>query len=342
MTALRDGLAKIAAGLRASRPVTHATALALIAAAMTLAAGAVHAQPYPSKPIRVIVPYPPGGTTDVVARLVGQQLTEAWGQPVTIENKSGGLGMIGTEAGARAPADGYTLTLGNNSTHAANAAMIERPPIDLRTDVQPIASAARTRHMLVVPTSSPFRSMKELVEAGRQRPLTYASSSAGSASHLISETLRLRNRMNATHVPYRGVAPAVVDVISGQVDFMTATVGGVAQHLQAGKLRALAVTGSTRLKGFADLPTFQEEGFEYLDADAWFAFYAPAGTPRPIVEKLSREITRIVGLPEVQDKLATAGFEPLAMGLEAFEAFHQRELVRWTEMVRTTGVKAAP
>lgn len=299
-----------------------------------------HAQTYPSRPLRVIVPYPPGGTTDVVARLVAGKLVEAWGQPVTVENKSGALGMIGTEQGARAPADGYTLTLGNNSTHAANAAMFDKPAIDLRTDVQPIASVARSRHMLVVPTTSPYRSMKQLVEAGRSKPLTYASSSAGSASHMISEMLKLRTNMNATHVPYRGVAPAVVDLISGQVDFMTATAGGVAQHVSAGRLRALAITGSTRVPAWPDLPTFQQEGFEYLDADAWFAFYAPAGTPRPVAEKLSAEVSRIVELSEVRQKLATAGFEPMTMTFNEFESFHQREYKRWTEMVRAVGVKA--
>lgn len=321
-------------------PRRHFLALGLSALASAGTSPAARAQSYPARPIRLIVPYPPGGTTDVVARLVGAKLTESWGQPVTVENKSGALGMIGTEQGARAPADGYTLTLGNNSTHAANAAMFEKPAIDLRTDVQPIASAARSRHVLVVPAQSPYRSMKELVEAGRNKPLTYASSSAGSASHMISEMLRIRTHMNATHVPYRGVAPAVVDVIAGQVDFMTATVGGVAQHLTAGKLRALAITGSARATAYPTLPTFAEEGLEYLDADAWFAFYAPAGTPRPVAEKLSSEISRIVGLAEVREKLATAGFEPMTMGFTEFEAFHQRELKRWTDMVRTVGIKA--
>ena len=313
--------------------------LALGSLLLAPCAGAL-AQAWPAKPLKVIVPYPPGGTTDVVARLIGQKLTDAWGQPVVIENKAGALGMLGAQAGARAPADGYTLTLGNNSTHAANAAMFDKPEIDLRSDVQPIASAARSRHVLVVPANSAFRSMKELVEAGRARALNYASSSAGSASHLISEMLRIRARMNATHVPYKGVAPAAVDLVSGQVDFMTATLGGVAQYIQAGKLRALAITGAARHKGFPDLPSFKEEGFDYLDADAWFGFYAPAGTPRPLVEKLSREITRIVGLPDVQDRLAAAGFEPLAMGLEQFEAFHAHEVQRWSDMVKLVGVKA--
>ena len=319
--------------------------LALLLLAFSLGAGfcaPAYGQSYPSKAIRIIVPYPPGGTTDVVARLVGQKLTDSWGQAVTIDNKSGGLGMIGAEAGARAAADGYTLTLGNNSTHAANAAMFDKPAIDLRKDVQAIASAARSRHVLVVPIDSPYKSIKDLIEDGRRKPLVYASSSSGSASHLISEMLKIRNTMNATHVPYRGVAPALVDVISGQVQFMTATVGGVTQHLQAGKLRALAVTGSNRIKAYPDLPTFKELGLDYLDADAWFVFYAPAGTARAIVEKLSTEISRIVGLPDVQEKLAGAGFEPLAMDLKEVEAFHQRELSRWIEMVQLVGVKANP
>lgn len=325
----------------ARRRVLVLTLLGLSFGSVSLLVPAIAAgQGYPSKPIRIIVPYPPGGTTDIVARLVGLELTQSWGQAVTVENKSGGLGMIGAEAGARASADGYTLTLGNNSTHAANAAMFEKPAIDLKTDVQPIATAARSRHVLVVPANSPYRNMKELVAAGRGRPLVYASSSSGSASHLISEMLKIRNQMDATHVPYRGVAQAVLDTVAGQVDFMTATVGGVAQQLAAGKLRALAISGATRSAAYPALPTFKDEGFEFLDADAWFAFYAPAGTPRAITEKLAREISRIVAQPGTQEKLAVAGFEPFVTTLEEFEKFHQRELTRWSEMVRLVGVKS--
>lgn len=294
---------------------------------------------YPVKPIRVVVPYPPGGTTDVLARAVGEKLTEAWGQPVVVDNRSGGAGIIGTDAVAKAAPDGYTLVLGNNQTHAMNAALFDKVPFDLLRDFEPVAFVASTRHVIVVPASSPAKTLGELIASGRNGgKLAYASSSPGSASHLISETLRVRAGMDATHVPYRGVAPAVVDLLGGQIAFMAATFPSVSQHIQSGKLRALAVASAERIPGLA-VQTVREQGAQELNADAWFAFYAPAGTSREIVGKLNGEINRALNDAAVSDRLRGTGFEPRAMAVDDFTRFHRSEVARWGDMIRLTGVR---
>ena len=313
----------------------------LLAAAGLLAQpGTVLAQAWPSKPIRVVVPYPPGGTTDVLARTIGERMTEAWGQPVVVDNRSGAGGLIGTDHVAKAAPDGYTLVLGNNQTHAANAAMFDRVPFDLLRDFEPVAMVASSRHVIVVPAASPAKSLADLVRMGRGGgKLNYASSSAGSASHLISETLRVRAGMDAAHVPYRGANPAVTDLLGGQVDFMTATYAAVAQFIDGGRLRALAVGGAARIPRLGDVPTLREAGYDYLDADAWFAYYAPARTPQEVVGQLNAEVVKALRLPAVADKLRAAGYEPLPMNVAEFTRFHRAEVARWGEMVKLTGIR---
>lgn len=315
-----------------------ATTASLVAPASDAFAQTGAAAAYPAKPIRVVVPYPPGGTTDVLARAVGEKLTEAWGQPVVVDNRSGGAGIIGTEAVARAAPDGYTLVLGNNQTHAMNAALFDKVPFDLLRDFAPVAFVASTKHVFVVPASSGPRSLKELVAAGKSGRLAYASSSPGSASHLISETFRMQAGIDATHVPYRGVAPAVTDLLGGQVAFMAATYPSVSQHVAAGKLRALAVASGEPIAGL-DAPTVKAEGFGDLAADAWFAFYAPAATPRDVVEKLNAEINRALRNAEVAQRLRGTGFEPATRSVEEMARFHRAEVTRWGEMIRATGVR---
>jgi tripartite-type tricarboxylate transporter receptor subunit TctC len=310
----------------------------LVAASPHALAQAGAAATYPVKPIRVVVPYPPGGTTDVLARAVGDKLTEAWGQPIVVDNRSGGAGIIGTEAVARAAPDGYTLVLGNNQTHAMNASLFDKVPFDLLRDFAPVAFVASTKHVFVVPASSGPRSLKELVAAGKSGRLAYASSSPGSASHLISETFRMQAGIDATHVPYRGVAPAVTDLLGGQVAFMAATYPSVSQHVAAGKLRALAVASGEPIAGL-DAPTVKAEGFGDLAADAWFAFYAPTGTPREVVEKLNGEINRALRNPEVAQRLRGTGFEPATRSVDEMTRFHRAEVTRWGEMIRATGVR---
>ena len=304
---------------------------------MAIAPGA-QAQQYPTKPVRMIVPFPPGGTTDVVARLVGQKVGEKWGQTIVVDNVAGASGLIGTQAGVRAAPDGYVMTLGNNQTHATNASLFTTLSFDMLKDVQPVAFLVRTRHVIVVPANSPYRTLEELVAAGRTKPLNYASSSQGSASHLVSDALRVRTGIQATHVPYKGAAPAMADVVAGHVDFMTASYGSAVTFLQSGRIRGLAISGEKRESAFPDMPTFAELGYEALSADTWIALFAPAGTPRPVLQKWSDALAEFVAMPDVVDKLKAAGFDVWFKPLPEAEAFHASEVARWGKMVRDAGI----
>ncbi len=304
---------------------------------MAMASG-TQAQQYPTKPVRMIVPFPPGGTTDVVARLVSQKVGEKWGQTIVVDNVAGASGLIGTQAGVRAAPDGYVMTLGNNQTHATNASLFTKLSFDMLKDVQPVAFLVRTRHVIVVPANSPYRTLEELIAAGRTKPLNYASSSQGSASHLVSDALRVRTGLQATHVPYKGAAPAIAAVVAGHVDFMTASYGSAVVFLQSGKIRGLAISGEKRESAFPDMPTFAELGYEALSADTWIALFAPAGTPRPIVQKWSDALAEFVAMPDVVDKLKVAGFDVWFKPLPEAEAFHASEVARWGKMVRDAGI----
>jgi len=315
------------------------TALFAIAALCASASPAIAQDTYPSREIRVIVPFPPGGTTDVVARTLGAKVGEALGKPVLVDNRAGASGAIGTLFGVRAAPDGYTLTFGNNQTHSSNASLFSKPGFDFVADLQPIALLTRTRHIVVVPASSPYRTLAELMAGGRQKNLTYASSSAGASSHLISETLCSGNKMRCTHVPYKGAAPAVLDLIAGHVDFMVASYASAVSHVRGGKLRGLAISGEAREPQSPDVPTFAELGHESLSADSWIGLYAPAKTPMPIVRRWSDELGRAIAQKEVKDKLEAAGFEVWFKPVDAFESFHRSELGRWKGMVETAGVK---
>jgi tripartite-type tricarboxylate transporter receptor subunit TctC len=319
-------------------PMSASRRLILAALAAAFATPAF-AQSYPAKPIRVIVPYPAGGTTDVLARAVGERLSAAWGRPVVIDNKSGAGGTIGTAEAAKAAPDGYTLVLGNNQTHAMNATLFEKVPFDLAKDFAPVAYVASSRHVVVVNEKSPAKSLADLVALGKKQRLTFASSSLGSASHLISEALRVKAGMEATHVPYRGANPATLALLSGEVDFYTATYASVAQHIDSGKLRPLAIGGPARIAKIGAVPTLGEAGYPDLNADAWFGFYAPAGVPADIVAKLNGGIGAALKEPAVAENLRKIGFEPATMSVAEFAAFHAAELKRWSQIIALVGVK---
>lgn len=300
---------------------------------------AVLAQAYPAKPVRMIVPFPPGGTTDIVARLIAQRVGESFGQAIVVDNVAGASGMIGTTAGVRAAPDGYVLTLGNNQTHATNATLFPKAGFDFIRDIQPVARLVRSRHAIVVPASSPYRTLKELIAGGRAKPLSYASSSQGSSSHLVSEALRVQTGMQLTHVPYKGAAPAALAVVAGHVDFMTASYGSVVTQLQGGRLRALAISGESREPAFPNVPTFAEEGHDTLAADVWIALFAPAGTPAAVVRRWSDALAEFAKVADVREKLAAAGFDLWFLPTAQAEQFHRGEVPRWAKMVNDAGVK---
>ncbi len=317
---------------------------ALFALPFCLAAGGALAQgAWPQRPVRLIVPFPPGGTTDVLARAIAAKWQEGWGQQVVVDNRGGGGGVIGTEAVFRAPPDGLTLVLGNNQTHGTNGALITGLPYD-PAGFAAITLVAKAPHALVVPASSAARSVADLVAMGRQSPrgLSYASSSAGSASHLMSETFARRSGMNVTHVPYRGAAPAAMDLVAGVVDFMMATWASVSALAADGRIRVLGVGGDQRFPDLPGVPTLREQGYDYLSGDSWFGLFAPLNTPAPVLEAINAATVSALADPVVRGRLEAAGFRVETMPAAAFARFHQAEVLRWAALVREAGVTLTP
>ncbi|KAA2213290.1 Bug family tripartite tricarboxylate transporter substrate binding protein [Teichococcus oryzae] len=327
--------------LLAAAPLLALPAIAAPARAQGAAQGLAQ-KPTPSgssgDPLRLIVPAPPGGPTDILARLLAEKAAPALGRPVVVENRAGAGGIIGTEAAARAAPDGSTIVLGHNQTHASNQAMMARLPYHVVDSFTPVAKLATVHHALVVPASSPSRDMTGLIARGRQGKLSYASSQAGSASHVIAETLARREKLDATHIPYRGAAPAATDTMAGIVDFYVATFPSVAPLVREGKLRALEIGAPSRLNDFPDVPTAAEAGVPYLAVDAWFGLFAPAGTPPAAVEAIGKAMLDALAEPSSEERLLAAGFTTDPLLPQPFAAFQREEVARWAEMVRLTGV----
>jgi tripartite-type tricarboxylate transporter receptor subunit TctC len=314
----------------------HLLALPLLAA---LPAPALGQAPWPQRPVRIVVPFPPGGTTDILGRALAAKWQEAWGQQVVVENRAGGGGVTGTEAVFRAAPDGLTLVLGNNQTHAMNGALIPGLPYEIG-GFAAATLVARAPHALVVPATSPARTVAELIEIGRRpgRGLSYASSSAGSASHLLGDTFVRRNGLNATHIPYRGAAPAAQDLVAGVVDFSIATWAGVSALAADGRLRALAVGGDARYPELPDVPTFREVGQDDAGADAWFGVFAPPGTPPAVLDRVYAAAAAALSDATLRGRLEAIGFRIETMAPTPFAAFYQAEVTRWGAMVRAAGV----
>ncbi len=316
------------------------TRRALLAMPILALPATVQAQAWPSRPVRIVVPYPPGGSTDVLGRTLAAALQEAIpGSTVIVENRPGGAAVVGTQAVAQAAPDGYTISLGNNQTHAANAAMLSSLPFDPVADFAPIARLAAVHHAIVVPANG-ARTLADLAAKGRNGGrLTYASSGAGSASHVIAETFVRKERLEATHVPYRGGAAATTDTVAGTVDFFVSTWPQVVALVRDGRLRALGIGAPARLPETPDVPTFAELGAPELAVDAWFGFWAPARTPAPIIARLSDALQVILTAPAMQERLTGLGFVAAPLPSAAFAAFQREEVARWQRMVEITGIR---
>lgn len=286
----------------------------------------------------MIVPFPPGGTTDVVARLVAQGVTGLWGQSVVIDNKSGASGMIGAAEGARAAPDGYTVTIGNNQTHATNATLFKNPQFDIVNGVAPIAMIAKTKHVLVVPESSSITSYQEFIREGKKRALNYGVSSVGSSSHILAESIARSAGINAKAIPYRGAAPVITDLMGGQLDYTFASYGSAANFIQSKKLRALAISGNKREPDLPNVPTFDELGVKAASLESWIGLYAPVNTPEPILQAWSDAIKRIVGEPQVVSQLKTAGFEVYYKSRDEMKTFHPEEVQRWAKEIKASHI----
>ncbi|WP_421995141.1 Bug family tripartite tricarboxylate transporter substrate binding protein [Roseococcus sp.] len=290
-------------------------------------------------PLRLIVPAPPGGSTDILARVVGERASVLLRQPIVVDNRGGAGGIIGTEAAARAAADGNTIILGHNQTHASNQWMTRNLPYHVVDSFAPIARLATVHHATVVPANSPARTMAELIEMGRGgRRVSYASSQAGSASHVLAETFVRRSGMDATHIPYRGGGPATTDTVAGVVDFYVSTWPGVVTLAREGRLRALSIGAPERLADFPDLPTTQQAGVPFMAVDAWFGLFAPHGVEPGRITRLSLAFLDAMSQPEVAARAVQAGLNAAPMGAVDFAVFQLAEVRRWQEMATLTGI----
>ena len=296
---------------------------------------------YPTKPIRMIVPYPPGGPTDVLGRIVAQKLSESLGQQVVVENRPGASGMIGSELVAKAAPDGYTL-LTNASIHVINPSLYPKMNFDVLRDFAPVSLIAQVPLILVVNPALPVKSVSELIALGKAQPnrLNFASSGNAAAPHLAGESFKIATGMQMQHVPYKGSAPAVADLMGGQVQLMFDSMPSAMPHVKSGKIRALAVTTAKRSPTVPDLPTVAESGVPGFDISTWYGVWAPAGTPKDIVNKVAAEMAKVLQQPAVRERLAALGAEPAGNTPEEFAAYCQSELAKWSRIVRQSGAKA--
>ncbi len=307
--------------------------------AFALVIGYAHSADYPSKPVRLVVPFPAGGTTDVMGRLIGQQLSARLGQQFIIDNRPGAAGGIGTDVVAKSPADGYTLLLGAVATHSINPSLYAHLPYDPVKDFVPISLLGTLPNVLVINPSLSVRSVQELIALAKAKPgtLTFASGGNGTTHHLSGELFKRMAGVDMTHVPYKGNAPAITDVIGGQVNLMFDNISNSLPHIKAGKLRALAVTGPARSPVLPNVPTLAEFGFTGYNITSWFGLFAPAGTPQPIVSRLNTTVNAALHDKQVREFLANAGIEAQGDSLEQFRAFLQTESVRWSKLVKESG-----
>lgn len=321
-----------------------APALLALTASLTasLSTAQTVAQNYPQKPIRMIVPFTPGGSTDILARSIGQELSKAWGQSVIIENIAGAGGSIGADKAAKAPADGYTLLMGHIGTLAVNPSLYPKLPYNPIKDFAPVAWVARVPNVLVVNPNVPAKSVQELVALAKSKPgqLSYGSGGNGSAANLATEYFKMQTETAILHIPYRGTAPAVTDLMGGQIQMLFTGAPAVMGQVKNGQLRALAVSSPKRLDALPDLPTVAEAGYKNFEADQWYGVVAPAGTPRDIVLKLNQQINVALNSAELKKRLTTEGAVATPETPEAFGKLIAQEIERWRPVITSGRVKA--
>ena len=305
-----------------------------------LLAGVAHAQAYPSKPIRIIVNFPAGGVADIYARIIGAKVQDAWGQPVVVENRTGGGGNIGADAVAKSAPDGYTLNMSAIGPHAVNVTLFSKMPYDPVKDFAAIALVLEAEGLLVVHPTVPANNVAELIAYARANPgkLTFASAGPGTASHLAGELFKTMAKVDMLHIPYKGNVPAITDLLAGQTSLLFATMPTVLPHAKAGKLRAIATLGSERSAATPELPTIGEtlKGFE---VNNWIGLFAPAGTPPEIVRRWNAEVMRIMRSPDIQARLPVDGARFTPNTPEQFSAFVKSEIAKWAPVVRASGAR---
>jgi tripartite-type tricarboxylate transporter receptor subunit TctC len=314
---------------------------AAVMATCVLVAPSAWAQAFPSKPVKLVVPFPPGGSLDNVGRLLAQKLSEAWGQQVVVENKPGAGGNIGADAVAKSPPDGYTVVMGALSTHAVNPSLYKTMPYDAVKDFAPLSLVAITPNVLIVKTGAPIASVKDLVAYAKANPgkTNFGSGSNGSAGHLAGELFKLETGTDVMHIPYKGGAPALQALLAGDTQFMFDNLANAMAQVKGGTVRAIAVTTAQRSKLVPELPTMAEAGLPGFDISTWFGLMAPAGTPPDVVARWNAEIVKALNAPDVREKMLAQGAEPAPMTPAEFATFIARERDKYAKIVSASGAK---
>jgi tripartite-type tricarboxylate transporter receptor subunit TctC len=320
--------------------VAAVASASVLCAVQALAAGAPAAA-WPTRPVRMIVAFAPGGGTDIIGRIVGARLSERIGQPVVIDNRGGAGGNIGTELAARAPADGYTLLMGNVAPNAINVSLYRSLAFDPVKDFAPIALAAITPNLLVVHPGVPAQSVKELIVLARSKPgaLNFPSAGNGTSSHLAGELFKSLAGVDLTHIPYKGGGPALTDLLSGNVQVYFSTTPAGLPHVRSGRLRGLAVTTTRRSAAAPELPTIAEAALPGYEASTWYGLLAPAGAPDALVGRINREVVAVLRQPEMTERLVAQGFEPAPGTPEQFARHIRDEIAKWARVIATAGLR---
>ena len=311
--------------------------LAALLAGVTSLAGA---QSYPARSIRFVVPFAPGGGNDILGRVVAQKLHEGFGVPVVVDNRGGAGGTIGTDIVSKSPPDGYTMLI-NNVSLAVNVTLYSKLPYDTLRDLEPVSLAGRQPNILVVHPSLPVKSVKELLALAKARPgaLAFASGGIGSSSHLSAELLKYMTKIDLVHVPYKGMGPALVDLVSGQTQLAMATMASALPHVRSKRIRALAVSTGKRVAVVPDVPTMMEAGVKDFDYSTWYGVLVPAGTPQAVITRLNAELVKVLAMPDVKERFGAQGVEPAATTPQEFKSFLQGEVRRWAPVIKAAGMK---
>ena len=308
---------------------------------MLAVTGAVAAEkPYPSRPVRMIVPFPPGGGVDGVARIIGPKLTERWGQQVVVDNRPGGNTIVGNEALVRSAPDGYTLII-VSSAHVINHFLLPNIPYHAVKDFAPVATTSIGPYVLVTHPSLGVKTLQEFIALAKAKPgqLNYSSAGSGGVQHLAGELFSIMAGVKLQHIPYKGAGPAVIELLGGQVQFSFQPPGNVLQYVRSGKLKAIAAPGQTRLRALPDVPTFAESGMPGFEVKSWIGILAPAATPKAIVSQLAAEIANIIKMPDTRDKLLRQEHDPMILGPEEFAAFIRADMARVARIIKTANIK---
>jgi len=295
---------------------------------------------YPAKPVRIIVPQTPGGASDALARIVGQKLSEKWGQPVVIENRSGAGGNIGMDAVAKAPGDGHTLLMSYVGSHAINPSIYSKLPFDPEADFVAVATLANVPFVAAINASVPVTNMKGLVAYASQKPVSFGSAGNGSVNHLLGEMFNTASGSKMQHVPYKGAAPALTDLISGQIQVVFTSLPSVAQHIRSGTVKGLGVTGSKRAAAFKDIPTISDSGFPGFVINPWFGLFASKGTPASVVRQINADVKKVLEDKDILEKFSALGAEPFESTPQEFQAMLHADIKTWAAVVKSSGATA--